>query len=201
MDKKKILTIFAVFLLCVLIVAIFFVLFFMDFSYQANVNMNNDPKSVDKIVNNKDNADRDNGEVIEINEPKDNQETKRDGSYKALELAKIFTERYGSYSNHSNFSNLSDLEMFVTDDFQKEIDKITSEDDFSSSYGDYVGFLTKVLSAEQRECGDHYCSVDLKTQRRKETNDGEESEVFYHDIKVGLKKIEGSWKVDSAKWD
>jgi len=113
--------------------------------------------------------------------------------------ARIFAERYGSFSNESYFQNLRDLfplmSQTMQDKTQGYIDSNTVGDDVLS----YYGVSTRVLSVSVTEQGDT-AEITVKTQREETVGGPYNTSVRYQDLELIMIKIGNDWKIDTATW-
>jgi hypothetical protein len=114
----------------------------------------------------------------------------------ASQLAKVFVERYGTYSTDNNFENIKEVETFVTPAFWS---KISAPMNAKSSTQSFVGVTTKVISLELTSWSDTAATVELKTMRTEEKNGA--VSVRYQNATVDMVKIGGVWLVDKLVWN
>ncbi len=116
-------------------------------------------------------------------------------------LAISFTERYGSSSNQSEFNNLSDLEVFMTPAMiERTRAYVSGELAKPADLRTYTGITTHGVVADVALTdGTETALAAVKTKRQETTADGK-SKGYEQTLTLGLKKIDGSWKVDSAVW-
>lgn len=120
----------------------------------------------------------------------------------AEKLAIYFAERYGSSSNQSDFSNLTDLEVFMTDALKaKTRAYIAAERVKTPAESEYSGIITKAAVAEFITFSETAGTAEgtVKTKRQETKANGE---IVSYDqaLSIGLKKVDGEWKVDRADW-
>lgn len=113
--------------------------------------------------------------------------------------AKLFTERFGSYSNEANFQNIRDVIPLMS----AELAALTTADlaTKTSPIGFY-GITTRVIAVKtvtQRE-EDETANVVLSTQRTEENGSAQNTTTKYQDIELTFVRESGVWKVDSVKW-
>jgi len=114
-------------------------------------------------------------------------------------LARVFAERYGSFSNQAGFQNLVDIQSMLTDSMKQWVEK--QRQDLMKKYpmdDKYYGVITsapisKVQSFNQSS------AVILVTTQRIEKQNGEEK-VYEQDLKVEFIKQNGDWLVNGAYW-
>lgn len=113
----------------------------------------------------------------------------------AKQLAKIFIERYNSYSTENNYQNILDSRSLVTDALWNKISQLLNK----PTSENFVGVTAEVLSATSVNWSDNQAEYLVKTRRTTE-KDGVKSEQ-YQDVKVVLKKIgtppADGWLVDN----
>lgn len=117
-----------------------------------------------------------------------------------LRLAKIFVERYGSYSNKNDFENIKNLQSLMTDKFQKESEAYIKLNESDDEAAQYYGITTtaasmKIVALEEGSSG----TVEVAT-RRVESRQGEDPTTYTQYIDVFFKNVDGTWKVHNVKW-
>lgn len=129
---------------------------------------------------------------------KKEQET-RNQSAGATTIAKLFVERYGSYSNEANFQNLVDVLPLMTESFADETRSfITSAKIPETYYGISTSVLTVNVEAINESVGTS--TILMQTQREVAEGSTQNVSVKYQEIRLKLIKEAGVWKVDSATW-
>ncbi len=110
----------------------------------------------------------------------------------AKQLAKIFVERYNSFSTENNYQNIYDSRSLVTDAFWAKISQPLTKPPSTN----FVGVTTVVLSAASVSWSASEAEYLIKARRTTE-KDGTTTEQ-YQDIKVILKKVDTKWLIDSS---
>ncbi len=112
-----------------------------------------------------------------------------------VQLAKIFVERYQSYSNQNENSHIGDVEVLVSDRMQTYLE--TQKEVFNR---DYKGISTKVISSSLGTLDEDTASINIGVQQILEEK-GKSATTAYKNGRVTLVKVGGSWKVDGLFWD
>lgn len=113
--------------------------------------------------------------------------------------ARLFVERYGSFSSEANFANLRDVMPLMTAAFasrtQQQIDR-------GSSFGEFYAITTNVVSTAIDGLDEQggTATVVVSTQREESTGSPQNTQVKYQDIVLEMVNEQGVWKVDSAEW-
>lgn len=118
---------------------------------------------------------------------------------KVLNLSKLFTERFGSFSNQGDFENIKDVMPLMTTSMQEWAEGFIDENgDFGAVY---AGTSTKVVSTNIKsiDLGSGRAEIDIETQRI-ETRTGEEDRIYFQTLNVALIKVGNDWLIDFAKW-
>jgi len=111
------------------------------------------------------------------------------------QFAKIFVERYGSYSTDDSSQNIKDVQSLVTVSLWTKISaKINAPQTAQSFYG----ITTKVITDDLTKWSDSSAEVALKTVRA-ETKSGKTANI-YQNATVTLVKTGGTWLVDKFSW-
>ena len=112
------------------------------------------------------------------------------------QLAKVFVERYGTYSTDNNFQNIKEVETFVTLSFWSKISAPITAKNTSQNF---VGVTTKVISMDLASWSDTKATVELKTTRAEEKNGVVATR--YQNATVDMVKVKDSWLVGNLVWN
>jgi hypothetical protein len=113
-----------------------------------------------------------------------------------VQLAKVFVERYGTYSTDNNFQNIKEVETFVTLSLWSKISAPISAKSINQSF---VGVTTKVISMDLASWFGIRATVELKTTRTEEKN-GVLS-TRQQNATVDMVKTNAVWLVDKLVWN
>ena len=113
-----------------------------------------------------------------------------------VQLAKVFVERYGTYSTDNNFQNIKDTQTLVT---QFLWSKISAPIISKTTSQNFVGMTTKVISMNLTGWSDAKAAVELKTIRTEEKNSAVATR--YQNATVELIKVNALWLVDKMSWN
>jgi len=113
-----------------------------------------------------------------------------------VQLAKVFVERYGTYSTDNNFQNIKEVEAFVTPALWS---KISAPINSKTTTQSFVGVTTKVISMELASWSGTKAVVELKTTRTEE-KDGKVT-TRQQNATVEMVKSNDLWLVDKLVWN
>lgn len=113
----------------------------------------------------------------------------------AVQLSKIFMERYGSYSNQSQGGNVDDVKDLVSERFFTYIQ--SQKEQYNA---EYKGVSTKVISSSLETFDKDKATVVIGVQQLLEEQ-GKNPVTSYKNGKISLVKSDGSWKVDGLFWN
>ncbi len=116
-----------------------------------------------------------------------------------IQLAKVFIERYGSYSTDNDFQNIKDVEALVTQSLWSRISAQITPKTTTSAGQSFVGVTTKVISSELTSWAGDKAVAKLKLMRTEE-KDGVVANR-YQDVALELVKVGSSWLVDKVVWN
>jgi inner membrane protein involved in colicin E2 resistance len=109
----------------------------------------------------------------------------------AKQTAKIFIERYGTYSTDNDNENIYSVQSIVSpslwNDISRHIDAVYD--------GEFVGVTTKVIAIDVVEFSSDKAKVDMSVQRV--ITKGTTTEKISEKTFVRLVKIQDAWLVDS----
>ncbi len=111
------------------------------------------------------------------------------------QLAKVFIERYGTYSSDNNFQNLREVESLAAPELWKKISARMS----TPAVGPFVGETVKTFSVNMLNWSDTAAELELKTLRT--TEKGGVVAEKYQGVKVKLIKQGGAWLVSNFEWE
>ncbi|OGH95071.1 MAG: hypothetical protein A2538_03990 [Candidatus Magasanikbacteria bacterium RIFOXYD2_FULL_41_14] len=113
------------------------------------------------------------------------------------QLARIFIERYNSYSSAGNFENLLDVKDFSTPALWVKISgPLTSPRPPS---GSFVGVSTLAVSSDLSDWQGSSAQVDIKTHITEDKENKVTSRLA--GVSVYLVKTNGNWLVDKFIWE
>ncbi len=111
--------------------------------------------------------------------------------------ARMFVERYGSYSNQGNYENVSDLYSLMTANMRKAADAFVQAQKTEHPPGVYFGVTTKAVSANISSLAGNEAIIVVGTQRQEQ---GASPRVVYQSAAVVLTKTGFLWKVEDIDW-
>lgn len=108
------------------------------------------------------------------------------------QLAKIFVERYNTYSSENSYQNIRDVKNFVTESYWS---KISSPLSVSTKSDTFVAATTEVVSLMETEMDSGSATVTLKAKKINERSGNTSSS--YVDYVVSLIKDGDNWFISS----
>jgi len=115
------------------------------------------------------------------------------------QLAKLFIERYGTYSNDNGSVNIEEVQTLVTTELWSRLQpRMKSGTNHSPAGVAFVGMTTKVVSVANKEWSQSSATVFLQTIRSEEKNDSAIDRN--QNVEVSLVKQGGQWLVADFKW-
>jgi len=112
----------------------------------------------------------------------------------AKQLAKIFIERYGTYSSDNDSSNIEDVKNLAAPALWSKLSVKIGE---GGSEG-FTGMTTRVISAELSDWTGETARVNLQTVRVEEKNGATDN--LHQNAEVNLMKKGSDWLVESFRW-
>ncbi|MDD4477351.1 MAG: hypothetical protein PHY40_04360 [Patescibacteria group bacterium] len=109
------------------------------------------------------------------------------------QLAKIFVERYNTYSTDNDFQNIKEVEELCVESFWAKISvkmKVAPSESFK-------GVTTKVIGVEISDWQKTSAKVILQTAQTEE-KDGVATATTYTNFEVSLTKVGDKWLVDGS---
>ncbi len=117
----------------------------------------------------------------------------------ASTIARVFVERFGSFSNHGDYENVDAVMDIATSSLQSRLEDL-AEDASGDGNAVYYGVSTYVISITQIEVSDTQEVLEVLTQREESIESPENTSVKYQTIEVTLVKEGEEWLVDDFEW-
>jgi hypothetical protein len=134
-----------------------------------------------------------------VNEQLKEEQEERVQTSSMTTTAKLFVERYGSYSNEANFQNIRDVIPLMSVAFA---DATTADLATKTPPTGFYGVTTRVISVKvvsQNET-EGTAELLLSTQRTEEKGSAQNTTTKYQDVQLMIVTETGVWKVDSVTW-
>ena len=117
-------------------------------------------------------------------------------------LARVFAERFVSYSNQSGYLNVTDLYPLMTPSTQRwtsgtYISKLKAE---NPTDGQFYGISTRTINIKSVKITDGENAEAVVSTQREETKGAGVPRIFYQDIELKFLRINQSWLVDWVRW-
>lgn len=107
------------------------------------------------------------------------------------QLARIFLERYNTYSTDNDYQNITDVQELVTPEMWA---KISARMKTAPTAGSFIGVTTNVISVDLGDWAADKAMVVLKTNSIEEKNSVVSS--TYQTVQVFLVKTDNSWLIE-----
>ncbi len=111
--------------------------------------------------------------------------------------AKLFTERFGSYSPAANFANFDELKGIVTPAVAAWLEQYKKQL-LAKQAAEFLGVTTVAVSQKIISSTDQQASVMVSTQQEESLSSG--TNISYRDMLLKLVWQENRWLVDGAYW-
>lgn len=117
----------------------------------------------------------------------------------ATTVARVFVERFGSYSTESGYENLDDVLALSTTSVQTRLNKLA---DTAREQEDqaYYGVSTRIISVKTEESSETEAKLLITTQRQESFDSPGNTSVRYQDIRLSLVKEGEDWLVGDFIW-
>ncbi len=112
------------------------------------------------------------------------------------QFAKVFVERYGTYSTDNEFQNIKESQPLVTKSLWS---KISTGINAKETNQDFLGLTTKVMSVRLASWEPNQATVELKTMRAEDKNGVISNR--YQNATVGMVKENGVWLANALSWN
>lgn len=112
----------------------------------------------------------------------------------AKQLAKIFIERYGTYSSDNESSNIKEVENLVVSALWSKLSAKIGQ----GASEEFMGMTTRVISTELQDWTGESARATLQVVRVEERNGVTNN--LHQNAEVNLIKSGGNWLVENFKW-
>ena len=114
--------------------------------------------------------------------------------------ARVFAERFGSYSNQSGYGNVSDVLELVTPELRAELTSLRTAvaGEITESF---YGVNTHVVSISMPQTTSAGTILELQTQREEEVGSPGNVRVRYQKLTLTLVENGNSWLVSDYAWE
>ena len=111
------------------------------------------------------------------------------------QFAKVYVERYGTFSSQNNFQNLKDLKGLSTDSLWQKIDALIKN---AKQQVEFLGVTTKAITTNILNWSGDKAIVELKVTRTEERSSGTTDKIQTYTL--NLIKTGQGWLVDKIVW-
>lgn len=120
--------------------------------------------------------------------------------FSAEVVARLFAERFGSFTNVDNFAGISLVESYITPSFGQWYNS-NYRSQLQERYPgpEYGGETVKVLGVDMLSEEDVQAVASVRTQRTVSTSVSED--VRYQTLRLDMIKTGDAWLVDGAFWE
>lgn len=119
----------------------------------------------------------------------------------ATNTARLFAERFGSYSTEADFENVEDVQVMATASFTLELENIAANARREALPGAFYGVSTRVLGATVKTESTTAATVEVLTQREEVSGGPTSTPVIRNQtLQVELLLEADGWKVNGFKW-
>ena len=108
------------------------------------------------------------------------------------QIAKIFMERYGSYSTDNSFQNIREVQMLVSQNLWSKLSAMIKNNQNNQPF---IGVTSKAVMSDIKEWGEDTAKISVGVT--KEEKRDSKITTFFETYTVGMVKENGSWLVDS----
>lgn len=124
-----------------------------------------------------------------------------EGRTASLQVAELFSERYGSYSNQGNYQNLKDLLPIMTDALRSQTEAFLKSVADAPPAESYEGYTAKRVSSKEISYSDSSGTAiyEMTLQQQKLTSTGE-PEISYPVLRIEMISVSDAWKIAKADW-
>ncbi|HAL50543.1 MAG: hypothetical protein UU40_C0025G0006 [Candidatus Uhrbacteria bacterium GW2011_GWD2_41_121] len=116
----------------------------------------------------------------------------------ASTIARVFVERFGSFSNQADYENVNAVMDIATSTLQNQLKTIMSKEQDTDVY---YGISTRVLSIDQVSITDTQEVLEVMTQREESIESPANTTIRYQSMKLTLVKNGDSWLVNDFVWE
>jgi hypothetical protein len=114
-------------------------------------------------------------------------------------VARVFVERFGSFSTESGYENIETILNLATSDLQERLQTIAAEARTENGQ-EYYGVSTRLISLTTVSTSETEKMISITTQREEAFGSPGNTSVRYQDITVTLVQDGANWLVADFVW-
>jgi len=114
-------------------------------------------------------------------------------------IARVFVERFGSFSSESGYDNIEEVMVLATESVQIRLEQLLTQARASESEA-YYGVSTTVIGLSETAISESEVVFDVTTQRRESIDSPANTTVKYQDIELTLVASGDTWLVSDFSW-
>ncbi len=139
--------------------------------------------------------------VVEVVPVVDPAQVPAPGVVSAGTVARIFVERFGSYSSETDFANVDDVMILATPAYQAELAALVASyrRQFDADDG-YTGISTSVITLKNLTESETAANFLVTTQREEAVGNPGNATLRYQDAEVSLVKVGDDWLINDLTW-
>lgn len=119
-----------------------------------------------------------------------------------VRLSRLFSQQFATYSNQGKFEGVAAMVPYTTASFRSWFLGSYLEGLKKNGAGqDYVGQTVQVMSVNVVTLQESDARVSVRTQRIVTQGTPPQDMITYPTLALNLKKINGQWLIDSARWE
>jgi hypothetical protein len=113
--------------------------------------------------------------------------------------ARIFAERFGSFSSESNFGNITDIQTIITPELAQRLNSLiaSSANEITEQY---YGVSTRVLVVEVLEQNETTARLKITTQRTEATGNVNNVSTRIQDLNLTMQLSGNNWLIADYAW-
>lgn len=122
-------------------------------------------------------------------------------SMQAQVLAKVFAEKFGTFSNHDNYASLDSLKKMMTTSTAKWLEGylVDLKKKYGGEFATYYGATTTAVNAKATDAAADKMTMLVDCQRKESMGVAPTIE-YNQSLKLNLVKINNEWKIDGVFW-
>ncbi len=116
--------------------------------------------------------------------------------YQLQAKARLFAEKFGSYSTDNPFANIASVKDLTTPFYQSQLDGLVK----SEVSQEFYSVTTRAMAIQVDEESDSKAVVSVNTQRQETVGREGQPMVKYQALELSMVLVNNDWLVNGAKW-
>ncbi|MFZ5391234.1 MAG: hypothetical protein ACOZAJ_03105 [Patescibacteria group bacterium] len=178
-------------------IAVLLVVAIILWQFKGDSNQTTENTQVNTQLDDSPSAIAGNNAAIELPLGQSDQTSTEDGQrYQMQAKARLFAEKFGSYSTDNSFANILSVADLTTPVYQSRLNALIKQPPADNFYT----VITRALAVEVVDETVNKVTIKVNTQRQEAVSRDEQPTVKYQILELAMVLVNNDWLVNGAEW-